>query len=118
MWVDKYDLRAASLGINNLSILTRAQATQALLDIDSVLEDIHTFRARVGAQQNRLEYAWRSVNVIADNLEDSRSRIMDSNIAKEVMRQMKIRILKQSSIAMISQASSQHAESVRQLLFR
>jgi len=62
-------------------------------------------RANLGAYQNRLEHTIKNVDVSAENLAASESRIRDTDMAKEMMILTKNNVLAQASISMLAQAN-------------
>jgi len=63
-------------------------------------------RARMGAQQNRLEYSMQNVDNSAENLQAAESRIRDVDMAAEMTLFVQNQILQQSSTAMLAQANA------------
>lgn len=90
-------------------------ANMALGTIDEALKKVNKQRADLGAYQNRMEHAQKGIDVAAENLQASESRIRDTDMAKEMVEYTKNQILSQSAIAMLSQANTQ-AQSVLSLL--
>ncbi|MDR2842111.1 MAG: flagellin, partial [Spirochaetaceae bacterium] len=72
-------------------------------------------RADLGAYQNRLEHAIKGIDIGAENLQASESRIRDTNMANQMVSYVRDQILSQSGIAMLAQAN-QRSQSVLQLL--
>jgi flagellin len=83
--------------------------------LDSALQKINKQRADLGAYQNRLEHAVRGLDVGAENLQASESRVRDTDMAKEMVNYTRDQILSQSGTAMLAQAN-QRTSSVLQLL--
>jgi flagellin len=115
MWISLYDCRTETLGIKNLSVLTRQDANQALQDIDNAFGIINGYRATAGSQQNRLEHTMNSLLVSSENLSTSESRIRDADMAKEMMGFVRQNIVSQVAVLMLTQAN-QAREMVLQLL--
>jgi len=93
-----------SLGIDNVDLVS--EAGTAITKLDNAITYISKQRARLGAQQNRLESAI-SVNEIAvESLSASRSRIKDADFAVETATLTKARIIEQAGTAMLSQAQA------------
>ncbi|WP_077624768.1 flagellin [Sediminibacillus massiliensis] len=113
--VDVHDVSTFSLGIEDISVLTREDAENAITTIDDALHKVTSERTRFGSIQNRLEYTSENIAVSKENLTSAESRIRDVDVAKEIMRQAKTSILTQTSQAMLAQAN-QRTESVLQLL--
>jgi flagellin len=72
-------------------------------------------RAVYGAYENRLEHVINANNNYAENLENAESAIMDADMADELMKQTKYRILEQAGISIKASANSR-AENALYLL--
>ena len=75
----------------------------------------HANRTTIGARLNRLEYALDNLANISLNTSASRSRISDTNYARETTELAKTQIIQQAATAMLSQAN-QYSQSVLSLL--
>ena len=95
--------------------ITPDNANASLGIIDFAINKVSKQRADLGSFQNRLELAITGIDVGAENLQASESRIRDANIAREVIDFAKNQILIQSSTAMLAQANVK-SQSVLQLL--
>jgi flagellin len=92
---------------------TTAQTT--IENIDKAIKNISTSRADLGASQNRLEHAVKSLNVAGENLQAAQSRIADVDMAQEMVKFTKSNILSQAGTAMLAQAN-QSSQGVLSLL--
>lgn len=105
--------------INEILNIDKNKGTEAanklISKLDHALDCVNTNIARLGAQQNRLDYVSSNLNLSTENLSSAESRIRDVDVAKEVVKLSKLNILNQSTQAMVSQAKQQ-SESVYQLL--
>ncbi|MDR1107696.1 MAG: flagellin [Spirochaetaceae bacterium] len=114
-------MTAKGLGVRNIgdeTILTLSEpdsANRAIGTLDEALKKINKQRADLGAYQNRLEHAVRGIDVGAENLQASESRIRDTNMANEMVTFTKNQILSQAGTAMLAQAN-QRGQTVLQLL--
>ncbi len=114
-------MTATALGVrqystgNIMSISTPEQANRNIGLLDMALKTVNKQRADLGAYQNRLEMAVRGIDVGAENLQASESRIRDLDMAKETVEFTKNQILGQASNAMLAQAN-QRTQQVLQLL--
>ncbi|MDR1566614.1 MAG: flagellin, partial [Treponema sp.] len=90
-------------------------ANRAIGTLDEAIKRINKQRADLGAYQNRLEHAIRGLDVGAENLQASESRIRDTNMANETVGYTKNQILTQAGTAMLAQAN-QRSQTVLQLL--
>ncbi|MDR1362506.1 MAG: flagellin [Spirochaetaceae bacterium] len=98
-----------------MSLETPDSANRALGTLDEALKMISKQRADLGAYQNRLEHAIRGIDIGAENLQASESRIRDTDMASEMVEYTKNQILSQSGTAMLAQAN-QRTQTVLQLL--
>ncbi|GAB2523916.1 flagellin N-terminal helical domain-containing protein [Lysobacter humi (ex Lee et al. 2017)] len=112
-----------SAGVNNssfssvaaLNISTAQGASAALSTIDSALAQINSSRADLGAVQNRFQSVISNLTTTSENLSASRSRIRDTDYAKETAELSRTQILSQAGTAMLAQAN-QATQSVLSLL--
>ncbi len=111
------DATASNLGVDtgSVSVGTQAAASAAITAINDALISVASFRADLGAVQNRLEHTIKNVDVAAENLQASESRIRDTDMAKEMMQYTRANILQQAATAMLAQAN-QAPQGVLQLL--
>ena len=71
----------------------------------SAIEEIATSRAKIGAQQSRLDFAAEQITVNKSNLEAARSRIIDVDVAEESTRLARYNVLMQAGASMLQQAN-------------
>jgi flagellin len=98
-----------------VTISNPQDANRVIGVVDNALRTVSKQRADLGAYQNRLEHAVRGINVGAENLQASESRIRDTDMAKQMVNFMKNQVLMQSGTAMLAQAN-QKTQSVLQLI--
>lgn len=90
---------------NIISVTSVDEANTTLATIDEALKNVNKQRADLGAVQNRMEMAAKGVNVAAENLTASESRIRDTDYASEMVEYTKNQILTQGASAMLAQAN-------------
>ena len=105
-------MSATALGLLNsdeekMSLSTPEDANRAIGVIDEGLKKINKQRADLGAYQNRLEFTVKGLNIAAENLQASESRIRDTDMASMMVDFTKNSILQQAGTAMLAQANSQ-----------
>lgn len=105
----------AGAGVSTLSLSTASGAQSALTTLDLAINTITDSRAAMGAYQNRLTAAISNLETTSINLQASRSRILDTDYAKETTNLAKSQIITQAATAMLAQAN-QSAQSVLALL--
>ncbi len=111
-----YDCTASALGVNSLSIDTLGAATRALEQLDQALDKINSYRADVGSLYNRLSNNLNFLEKSSINLESSKSKIEDADVAKEMMGIMRTNVIQQSGMTMLSQSNGMFPEQVNRLL--
>ena len=84
-----------------------ALASAAMTAIDGSLSVMKTMRANWGALQNRLDSTVSNLSNINENINASRSRIMDADFAKESANLARTQVLQQAGMSMLSQANQQ-----------
>lgn len=109
------DMSGGSLGLNDLSISSRADAEDSIGGLDDAINKVSRERSRMGAYSNRLEHAYNNAVNMEENLTAAESRIRDVDMAKEMMALVKANILMQASQYVLSM-HMQQAQSVLQLL--
>ena len=106
-------MTAEALGVRELGTGTKISlaapddANRAIGTIDEALKKINKQRADLGAYQNRMEHAVRGLDIGAENLQASESRIRDTNMASQMVEFTKNSVLQQAGTAMLAQANSQ-----------
>ncbi|NJB68629.1 flagellin [Desulfobaculum xiamenense] len=114
---DYYDIQinsatASALGLGNqtsgngASISTQDAARNALEAIDKAIISKDNIRAQLGANQNRLNATVSNLQVQAENLQASESRISDVDVATEMTEFVRQQIKTQSAVSMLAQANS------------
>lgn len=97
---------ASGLSLASLSIATVGGASTALASIDSAIKTIDTARADLGAIQNRFQSTIRNLSNIVENVSAARSRIRDTDFAKETAELTRAQILQQASTTVLAQANT------------
>ena len=113
--VSVQDMHISSLGIDDISIATQADAQTAVDKIKAAINTVSTVRGTLGATQNRLDHTINNLSVMQENIQDAESTIRDTDVADEMMAYTKNNILVQSAQAMLAQAN-QVPQGVLQLL--
>ena len=99
-------------GINILAAGTVAttdgtvDTNNVLSRVDGFLDTINDTRADLGAIQNRFSSVIANLQTNSENLSASRSRIQDTDYAKETVELTRTQILQQAGTAMLAQAKS------------
>jgi flagellin len=105
----------AGAGVSTVDLTTATGSQTALSTLDKAINTITDARASMGAYQNRLNASIANLETSSMNLQASRSRILDTDYAKETTNLAKSQIIQQAATAMLAQAN-QSAQSVLSLL--
>ncbi len=101
--------------VSTIDITTFSSAQRALSIVDGAVATVSAQRAKFGAMQARFETTISNLQVAAENLSASRSRIRDADYAAETANLTRGQILQQAGTAMLAQAN-QLPNNVLQLL--
>jgi flagellin len=80
-------------------------SSTVLADVDAAIDAVSAQRATFGAVQNRLEHTYNNLQTYEQNLSASNSRIVDVDMAAEMVNFTKNQILQQAGTAMLAQAN-------------
>ncbi|MDR1579724.1 MAG: flagellin, partial [Synergistaceae bacterium] len=97
---------AKALGIDNIDVRARETSARSVTRLDNALGRVSRQRAIVGAQINRLDHAISGLSIASQNLTESRSRIVDADMAKEMVEFTKLNIMSQVGNSMLAQANA------------
>lgn len=106
---------SSGAGVSNIDLSTSNGSQSALTVLDKAIDSVTNTRAAMGAYQNRLTASIANLETTSMNLQASRSRILDTDYAKETTNLAKSQIITQAATAMLAQAN-QSAQSVLALL--
>ena len=88
-----------------INITTSANASGVLSALDADINTISNDRSQLGAIQNRFQAVVANMQNYVQNLQDSRSRIVDTDFAAETANLTSNQILQQAGTAILSQAN-------------
>lgn len=95
----------SGLSITPLSVASTGLASAAITSVDAAIEAIDSKRADLGAIQNRFQSTIRNLSNIVENISSARSRIRDTDFAKETAELTRAQILQQAGTTILSQAN-------------
>ena len=93
--------------IANMSIGTQTGANSAITTIDAAISYVQAERSNLGAIQNRLTYTVDNLTNAMTNAASARSRVLDTDYAKETAELARAQIIQQAATAMLAQANQQ-----------
>lgn len=91
--------------VNVLAGAAGGSSATVIQTVDNMLKSVSDMRSKLGAIQNRLEYAVKVDDNTAENLQAAESRIRDTDMADEMTRYSKESILQQAATSMLAQAN-------------
>jgi flagellin len=103
------------LKVNQIDISSISGASQAITAIDAAINTISAQQANSGAVNNRLDVIVSNLSESSQNMQASRSRILDTDYATETTNLAKQQIISQAATAMLAQAN-QSSQSILSLL--
>lgn len=92
-------------GQAQLSIGSATQAVATLSVLDQVMDDIAKDRVVLGGQLNRLAHAGDNVSTMHISQTASRSRILNSDYAREASDLVRLRIIQDAATGVLAQAN-------------
>lgn len=95
----------SGLNLGSLSVATVPQASAALARVDDAIKKVDSQRANMGAVQNRFDSTIRNLTNISNNVTEARSRIKDTDYAKETANLTKNQIIQQTATTILAQAN-------------
>ncbi|WP_332403031.1 flagellin [Vibrio metschnikovii] len=92
------------VNVKNIDVTTVAGSQEAIAILDGALKSVDSQRASLGAFQNRFSHAINNLENTNENVNASRSRIQDTDYARETTAMTKAQILQQASTSVLAQA--------------
>lgn len=106
MTVGQQIMTATALTLDNIAVDTTTNAFKAMASVDAAIEKVSSYRATLGAAQNRLEHTVNNLKVTSENITSAESRIRDTDMANEITAYTKNNILLQAAQSMLSQSNA------------
>lgn len=106
MTVGQQNMTANSLKVKGITVKTTTDAFKAMASVDAAISTVSTYRAQLGAAQNRLEHTVNNLKVTSENITSAESRIRDTDMAEEITAYTKNNILLQAAQSMLSQSNA------------
>ncbi len=100
-------ISGSALGLASTNVTSKSQSDLASTAITGAVDTLNDARAKLGASQNRLEFAAANIATTLENTEAARSNLLDLDIAAEMSRFTSRQILVQAGVAMLAQANQQ-----------
>lgn len=99
------EISVESLYIDTVDVTVVNGAEKAMVTLDEAMTKLTATRSRIGAFQNRLDYATSSLAATGENVTAAYSRLMDTDMAIEMSEYTQQNVLNQASISVLAQAN-------------
>ncbi len=109
------EVSCEAMDIEHLNLLSQKGCEEAMTKLDRAIAYASKVRAKLGAYQNRMDHAVKSLGVTEENMTSALARITDVDMAEEMTAYTSQNVINQAAISMLSQAN-QGPEKVLQLL--
>jgi flagellin len=104
--VDLTDQDSTALGVNASAVATRANAQDAIDEIDVAMESLNTDRASLGSTINSLNVAVTNLSSTIENYGSAVGTIRDADIGQESAEFSRQQVLQQAGVSMLAQANA------------
>ena len=98
-----------NMGIEKIDVSTVEGAKRALSKMDGAIGFVSRVRGKLGAYQNRLESAVNSLDISEESMTAAYSRLMDADMAEEMVQYTNNQVLTQAGTSMLAQANERPA---------
>lgn len=99
------EISSKSLYLDEVDVSVAYGAGNALETLDKALAHVSEVRSKIGAFQNRLEYATGSLAETNENMTAAISNLMDTDMATEMVEYTQQTVLEQAATSVLSQAN-------------
>ena len=99
------EISCETLYIDDLDVTTVTGADRAISALDDAIAMVSDARSKIGAYENRLEYATSSLDTFEENMTDAMSRLTDVDMAEEMTNYTQYNVLQQAGVSVLSQAN-------------
>ncbi|MGN1155641.1 MAG: flagellin [Agathobacter sp.] len=99
------EISVKSLYLDTVDVTVVNGAEKAMITLDEAMTKLTATRSRIGAFQNRLDYATASLSETSENVTTAYSGLMDTDMAIEMSEYSQLNVLNQASISVLAQAN-------------
>ena len=99
------EISAESLYLDQIDVSVAGGAVRGLDILDGDMARLNEVRSRVGAFQNRLEYAKSSLDETEEDMTSAFSTLLDTDMAEEMVTYTQQNVLQQAATSVLSQAN-------------
>ena len=99
------EVSSESLYLDKVNVTVAKGSEKAMVTMDEAIAKLNEVRSRIGAFQNRLEYAESSLAETEEDMTNAYSGILDTDMAEEMTEYTQQNVLSQAAISVLSQAN-------------
>jgi flagellin len=99
------ELSAETLYLDTVDVTVAGGADRAITTLDEAIAKLSSVRSDIGAFQNRLEYAQKSLAETQEDMTAAYSALLDVDMAEEMSEYTQQNVLDQAAISVLSQAN-------------
>ena len=99
------EVSSESLYLDKVNVTVAKGPEKAMVTMDEAIAKLNEVRSRIGAFQNRLEYAESSLAETEEDMTNAYSGILDTDMAEEMTEYTQQNVLSQATISVLSQAN-------------
>ena len=103
--VDIPDMSSKALRLDDLDVTTVNGPDKAMAALDKALARVSSVRSKLGANENRLNYAIDNLDATSENVSAALSRIEDVDMAEEMSTYTQMNVLTQAATSVLAQAN-------------
>jgi len=103
--IDIPDMSSKALRLDDIDVTTVNGPDKALAALDKALARVSEVRSKLGANENRLDYAIGNLDATGENMTAALSRIEDVNMAEEMSTYTQMNVLTQAATSVLAQAN-------------
>ncbi len=99
------EITVDALDLDDMSVISSEQAQESISKIDKAISEVSMVRTTIGAQINRLESSYNTLQALSDNLTIAEGNIRNLDIATETANYANLELMLQASTSILSQAN-------------
>ncbi len=96
----------SEIGVDSVDLSEKSSARDALTSVDEALSKVGAMRANFGSLMSRLDSTISNLDVQHENLSAAKSRIADTDVARETSEMASASILQNTAVSVLAQANN------------
>lgn len=99
------EVSSATLYLDTVDVTVTHGGGRAITTLDEAIATVNAVRSRIGAFQNRLEYAAGSLSETEEDMTSAYSTMIDTDMAEEMVEYTQQNVLQQAATSVLAQAN-------------